>query len=146
MAKVQRRSGPSGRREGERIFATVLIVCMVGLSSCESDEEQGEAFCESVDDEVDELLRAAQSCEQDDDCSIAGVTAPCLILCSTAVNSATDLAALRAEATRLSDDFRAQCEGRDGFGCAVADCVDPSTLHAECSDGRCTVARSSESP
>ena len=126
------------------------MACLLGASGCGDDEGQndagGSSFCESVDDEVDELLRAAQSCEQDDDCSIVDVTAPCLILCGTVVNGATDLPALQAEAMSLSDDYQAQCVGRDGFGCAIADCADPSTLRAECADGQCTTVRRSAQP
>ena len=122
-----------------------LIACVLGSASCENDEEQNDAgsgsFCESANEEVDELLQAAQSCEQDGDCSIVGLNAPCFILCGAAVNSATDLPALQAEVMSVSDDYRAQCEGRDGYGCAVADCADPDTLHAECTDGQCTISR-----
>jgi len=46
----------------------------------------------------------------------------------------------------LSDDYLEQCAHRDGFGCAIADCGDLSTLRGECTDGRCMIASRSSQP
>jgi hypothetical protein len=160
MALIQWHGGRRRRPVFARVSEVALAACVLGSLSCASDDEQSDAglndaggndagassFCANVDDEVDELVRAAQTCDEDSDCEIASVTAPCLLLCGTVLSIDADADALQAALTSLSDAYQAQCEGLDGYGCAIANCVDPSTLRAQCTDGLCAIALSGSQP
>jgi hypothetical protein len=94
------------------------------MQSPQSGERDAAASGKACDDDyqarADELRAGAESCEQDEDCAVIGIDAPCLLafLCPTPLNRMADSDGLRSEASRLSAAYR-DCSD----SCAVANCV-----------------------
>jgi hypothetical protein len=88
------------------------------LDAASSGPSAGE-HCDNYQAEADELRTAAEACQQDEDCAVIGIDAPCLLsfLCPTPLNR-TAVDGLRPEASRLSAAYRG-CINQ----CAVASCV-----------------------
>jgi len=92
--------------------------------------------CKDISDELVDLIRRNAGCEGSEDCRIAGFEGSCVAgwLCGVALNADAPLQSLGRTGSQLMSEFTsAGCE------CAVADCVDPSTLGAVCVSGQCTI-------
>jgi hypothetical protein len=93
--------------------------------SSERDAAVGVTHCDArgILDQALELAQQAAGCQDDSECAFAEVVAPCLpaFLCSVPVNKNADLVHLRAEAARLSTEYR-QCPS---FTCVQASCAGP---------------------
>jgi hypothetical protein len=103
-------------------------------ASSDRDAAVSGESCDSIQAEADDLLRDAQTCQQDDDCAFMGIDAPCLLafLCPSAVSRTADLDQLQDEARRLSEDWRACSDS-----CAIANCVGFAGVMCNPSTHRC---------
>jgi hypothetical protein len=90
----------------------------------------------AIQDEAMELAQQAAGCQEDSECAFAEIAGACLsaFLCSVPVNKDADLVQLRAEAARLSAEYK-QCPS---FTCAQTSCAGPFKPKCDQSTRLCT--------
>jgi hypothetical protein len=117
---------------GALAWVSAFAMILPGTMGC----SDGEPTCDDRQEEARALLKSYSVCESDADCTVSGGSAECLtpFLCSVAVRRDADLEQLRDEAQDLSKSYTQHCTG-----CAIADCVDPSTLGAACENRVCAL-------
>lgn len=106
--------------------------------SSEPDAAMGSTACDAraIQDEALELAQEAAGCQEDAECALTEIAGQCLtaFLCSVPVNKDADLAHLRAEAARLSAEYK-QCPG---FACVQTSCAGPFEPKCDQSTHLCT--------
>jgi hypothetical protein len=91
----------------------------------EADAAMSVTHCDAraIQDKALKLAQEAAACQDDSECALTEIDGACLsaFLCSVPVNKNADLIRLRAEAARLSAEYK-QCPG---FSCPMASCAGP---------------------
>jgi hypothetical protein len=106
--------------------------------SSEPDVAVGVTHCDAraIQDQALELAQQAAACQEDSECAFAEIAGACLsaFLCSVPVNKNADLVHLRAEAARLSAEYK-QCPS---FSCMQSSCAGPFGAKCDQSTRLCT--------
>ena len=92
--------------------------------------------CGTVEDRAVLLVRAAQTCDSNDECTLITLNAGCIeaFVCSVPVSESADLDQLRSDARDLSSMSR-ECS----LPCPVVNCAPPDLARVRCIEHRCSI-------
>jgi hypothetical protein len=110
-----------------------MVATFVALVACDDDTIE----CGTVEDRADDLLRSAQTCDSDDECTLTTLDAYCVdaFLCFVPLSESANLDHVRSEAQNLGDRAR-ECNRP----CPIATCAPPELLRLRCVEHRCSIS------